>query len=822
MLTGIWLYMKTSNIVKRGLTALLLLGIAGNYTLAATDITLIAGDYNRVCLPFDLDAEQMAATFTSAYMLAGVTADGVGQLVPVATIEAGKAYFVTVDATKTLTVSDVPEHVARPESIPVIWEGAATVGTYDGFTFDVNLSEGYSITSYVPVNFQNMSFTVNLENWHARRFLQEVSYDENTPSKIEAYNQGSPMLLDQPHSVFIPVPQNNSDLIVTVSGDDGNESSFTFAAGTTLCEVPNLIPQNTYYYRVEASGTVLTQGQFMTEGHLRMIKTDTGFNIRDLGGWELPDGNRMRYGKIFRGGELNFGHTMSTDDLQELRRLGCTAELDWRCNDECEDTEPGESVFGDDAAYCYFNQACDDMSFGNDENKDHYRRAFAFTLDNLRDDRAVYVHGRMGADRTGMFAMLIEGLCGMSYDQIAKDYELSSYSEAGTRMKNSDDFTSNLNYINALPGITLQQKFFYYIHYELGIDSQDILDFVENMTGDTGKLVNQDLCFVNDDDSYHQDLSTIVAVCNLNSELAGDSKKAVLSKFGEFIEDVDMQIDAIFITFGPLSTTLESGCEYTLTIPAGTIQKDGVENSSDETLTFQTPPHVTISETDDTAPAACEYANVTLTRTLLKEKWNTFSVPFSLTADQLSASPLAGSTLYAFKKSDATSISFQTVTTVEAGQPYLLKLPETQTEDIVNPTFKGVTIVQTEGMTQGESGHVQFASQIYNKSLSGVGDVCYLSAETGYLKKLTATGAIKGLRCYFIVPDAPISTSNIKMVFDDDMTIGTEGIDPLPSTLSPQPSAFDLMGRQIVNSKTVNRISSQGIYIVDGKIIIVK
>ena len=823
MLTEIWLYMKTSNIVKRGLTALLLLGIAGNYTLAATDITLNAGDYNRVCLPFDLDAAQTAATFTSAYILAGVTADGVGQLVPVATIEAGKAYFVTVDATKTLTVSDVPENVARPDSIPVIWEGAATVGTFDGFTFDVNLSEGNSITSYEPVDFQDMSFTVNQENWRVRRFLQEVTYDEHTPSKIEAYNQGSPMLLDQPHSVFIPVPQNNSDLIVTVRGDDGNESSFTFAAGTTLCEVPNLIPQNTYRYEVEADGTVITKGEFKTEGHLRMIKTDTGFNIRDLGGWELPDGNRMRYGKIFRGGELNFGHTMSTDDLQELRRLGCMAELDWRCNDECGGTAPGESVLGDDAEYCYFNQACDDMSFGNDENKDHYRQAFQFTLDQLHDNRAVYVHGRMGADRTGMFAMLIEGLCGMSYDQLAKDYELSSYSEAGTRKKSDIDFSANFNYINALPGITLQQRSFYYLHFELGIDTQDLLDFVDIMTGNKAPLENCELSFVNEDGSYHQDLSTIIAVCSLGSELADNSKKAVLGKGdGEHIEDVDMYIDDMFITFGPLNTTLEPDGDYTLTIPAGTIQKDGVENASPATLSFRTPPHVTISETDDTAPAACEYANVTLTRTLLKEKWNTFSVPFSLTADQLNASALAGSTLYAFKESDATSISFQTVTTVEAGQPYLLKLPETQTEDIVNPTFKGVTVVQTEGMTQGENGHVQFASQIYDKTLSGVNGVCYLSAETGYLKKLTATGAIKGLRCYFIVPDPSISASNIKMLFDDDMTIGTEDIDPRPSALSPLPSAFDLMGRQIVNRKSVNRILSRGIYIVDGIIIIVK
>lgn len=816
--------MKTSIIVKRGLTTLLLLVTAGNYTLAATDITLNAGDYNRVCLPFDLDAAQTAATFTSAYILAGVTADGVGQLVPVATIEAGKAYFVTVDATKTLTVSDVPEHVARPDSIPVIWEGAATMGTYDGFTFDVNLSDGYSITSFEPVDFQNMSFTVNLENWRARRFLQEVFYEKDTPSKIEAYNQGYPVQLDQPHSVLIPVPQNSSDLTVTVSEDDSysDAESFTFAAGTTLCEVPNLVPQNTYYYKVEAGGTVLTQGQFKTEGHLRMIKTDTGFNIRDLGGWEDLNGNHMRYGKIFRGGELNFGHTVSATDLQELRRLGCKAELDWRCDDECEGSESWESVLGDNAAYCYLNQACDDMSFGNDENKDHYRNAFQFTLEQLNGDRAVYVHGRMGADRTGMFAMLIEGLCGMSYDQIAKDYELSSYSEAGTRKKSDSDFTANFNYINAQPGITLQQKFFYYMHHELDIDTQELLNFVDIMTGDTYSLTNCDLHFVNQDGSYHQDLSTIVAVCSLGSELADNSKKAVLCNGGEFIEDVDMHIDAMFITFGPLNTTLLPNGDYKLIIPAGTIQKEGLENAADAELFFRTPPHVTISETDDEAPDYWEYANVTLTRTLLKEKWNTFSVPFSLTADQLNASVLAGSTLYAFKESDATSISFQTVTTIEAGKPYLLKLPETQTEDIVNPIFEGVTVVQTEGMTQGESDHVQFASQIYNKSLSGVTDVCYLSAETGYLKKLTATGAIKGLRCYFIVPDASISASNIKMLFDDDMTIGTEGIDLRPSSLEPRSSTYDLMGRQIENSKSVNRKLSRGIYIVDGKKIIVK
>ena len=555
-----------------------------------TGITLNAGEYNRVCLPFDLDETQTAATFTNVYTLGGVN-ESVGQLVPVSKMEAGKAYFVTVDVSKTLSVNDVRIKVAQPDSIPVMWEGAATVGNFNTFSFNVNPSAGVTLSSYAPVDWQDMSFTVNQENWRARRFLNEFTYEPSTSSKIDYYNVGTPMPLDQPHSVFIPVPQNSSDLTVTVSqnSDYSEAETFTFDAGTTLCEVPNLIPQNTYYYKVEAGGSVQTKGQFQTEGRLRMIKAVTAFNIRDLGGWETAEGNRLRYGKIFRGGELNFGHPVREADLAELRRLGCRAELDWRRNDECNNTEPTTSALTNDSEhYLYFNHDYANMSFGYDVNQDHYRRAFAFTLDNLRDDRAVYFHCRIGADRTGMYAMLIEGLCGMTYDQLAKDYELTSYSEAGTRKKSSGDFTSNFNYINALPGNTLQQKFFYYWHNEVGIDTQDLLDFVEIMVGDKGSLENADLAFLIENDRYLQNLDGVSAICS-NGTTVRSGSKAVLTLNGTAVEEVDMLIDAMFITFAPLTTALEPDSPYELTIPAGALEKDGVENGGDLTLSFYTP-----------------------------------------------------------------------------------------------------------------------------------------------------------------------------------------------------------------------------------------
>lgn len=1120
-------------------------GLPTNDTQASsvtTNITLNAGEYNKVCLPFELDDAQTAAAFTHAYTLAGVTSEGVGQLVPVYEMEAGKAYFVTVATTQTLSINTpVRIRVAQPDSIPVMWEGAATVGSFDGFTFDVNCSPGFNITSYAPIYFQNVSFMVNQENWRARRFLNEFTYDENTASKIEAYNAGTPMPLDHPHSVFIPVPQNNSTLTVTISKNSNysDAETFTFDA-TTLCEVPNLIPQTTFFYKVEGEGGVLTQGQFQTQGRLRMIKTLTGFNIRDFGGWETLDGNRLRYGKVYRGGELNFGHVVSADDLAELRRLGIGAELDWRRNDECNDTEPTMSALGNEASYLYFNHDYANMSYGYEVNQDHYRRAFAFTLNNLRAGKAVYFHCRIGADRTGMYALLLEGLCGLPYDQLSKDYELTSYSEAGTRTKSRDDFTTNLNYIKALPGNTLQEKFFYYWNTELGIDASDLMEFIDIMVGGTSSITSRPVAFNNANNEYHQSLSDITAVCALGSTIATGAT-AQLSD-GTTQINLTMSMNDITIMFNDIA--LEAGKTYTLTIPAGAVVKDGDTNTEDVALTFHTPaifdgtyylyntytnnylsrggtwatacilddwglamiiqtdiegkttmkyfdsqaylfkdagngycwsdggtglkllatkngtnykflrenttnnylavyngravcdaregdnlvgtsniwtiettdehvanytrcadaqaetaataaaisgvtrvadletvlaneyaaipvsvtgakeekyevyaaqastlteaeyyketlthltpglyrlsvdafqratrfddvvaadnargsiyvyannaktqlkcvmeygsptpyadsdfvndglyypnqkqpgfsaletgqynnvvyvyvtdgtltfginnpnrmgngitratwcmydnfrlekllPKVTISETAATAPEAKSNAYVILERTLQKDIWNNFSLPFDLTADQLNASALAGSTIYAFSSSDTKNITFEAVDAIEAGMPYLLKLPEGTTENVVNPTFPGVTIVATEGETQGTEGNVQFVAQVYNKSLAGVPDVCYLSTATGKLKKLSASGNIKGLRCYFIVPGASTNAEGVKFFFDDQAT----SIRELEDVVSDEPAIiYDLSGRRVTTP-------SKGFYIVNGKKIFVK
>ena len=89
--------------------------------------------------------------------------------------------------------------------------------------------------------------------------------------------------------------------------------------------------------------------------------------------------------------------------------------------------------------------------------------------------------------------------------------------------------------------------------------------------------------------------------------------------------------------------------------------------------------------------------NITLSgRTLLKDgSWNTLCLPFSLTAGNIAASPLAGATIKELDNSaDGTNLTdgkltlkFTDATEIEAGKPYIVKWTTTG-DAITDPTFR--------------------------------------------------------------------------------------------------------------------------------------
>ena len=98
--------------------------------------------------------------------------------------------------------------------------------------------------------------------------------------------------------------------------------------------------------------------------------------------------------------------------------------------------------------------------------------------------------------------------------------------------------------------------------------------------------------------------------------------------------------------------------------------------------------------------------DVTIGRTFVcAGYYNTICLPFSLSAAELAASPIASDDLWAFRyiKVDGDSLYIRIIPseTIEAGVPYLIAWPAG--DNIANPLFKNVTISATEGKSVGDS-----------------------------------------------------------------------------------------------------------------------
>ena len=84
-------------------------------------------------------------------------------------------------------------------------------------------------------------------------------------------------------------------------------------------------------------------------------------------------------------------------------------------------------------------------------------------------------------------------------------------------------------------------------------------------------------------------------------------------------------------------------------------------------------------------------ADVTLSRTLKGGKWNTFCIPFSMTAEQMAEAGLGEVKTFSgvVKNTDAYVLQFEDATAIEAGKPYMVR----PAKDISSLAVQGVELV---------------------------------------------------------------------------------------------------------------------------------
>ena len=196
--------------------------------------------------------------------------------------------------------------------------------------------------------------------------------------------------------------------------------------------------------------------------------------------------------------------------------------------------------------------------------------------------------------------------------------------------------------------------------------------------------------------------------------------------------------------------------------------------------------------------------DIKLTRTLVANKWNTFCVPFET---KIAGTALEGATVKAIGTVVGNVINLVDATKIEAGVPYLV-MPTTG--DIVNPTFKSVTITEISAKEAGNADY-KFVGTYSPKPIAedDFGKIWGVTAE-GKLAKINEGTTMKGLRAYFVFPT---NAAAAKLNFDGETT----GINSIETEATVNGKVYNLNGQYVGNS--LNGLK-KGIYVVNGKKVI--
>ena len=218
---------------------------------------------------------------------------------------------------------------------------------------------------------------------------------------------------------------------ITVSENADFSNSYTIQSKFMTVDSGIFVPGKTYYWK--ATGTITNEvlggGKIhIKDAPVRWIKSDGTGNMRYMGGWKTESGKTVKYEMMYRGQKID---NLTTSGIETFKQLGMKTELDLRYADQKMQRE------GTGMNYVFLETSAQyDYIFGSsyaNEVKANYKKIFEL-LSN-ESNYPIYTHCSAGADRTGTFAFITNGLLGVSYEDLTRDFELTSFSSSGKRWR---------------------------------------------------------------------------------------------------------------------------------------------------------------------------------------------------------------------------------------------------------------------------------------------------------------------------------------------------------------------------------------------------
>lgn len=356
------------------------------------------------------------------------------------------------------------------------------------------------------LDFMEVDGVVNIENPALRAYMADSTYERETgPAKWNTvvYNYSKDARygknLDWPGGKLVTwnttTPLENIQEIritaVNMNFEDGQVGKVSTHNPDNLTDrsfvIRNLFPNCFYEYRVEeihkdGSRKELTSGMFETVGKVRMIQVRNAHNVRDIGGWSSLYGATIKYGILYRSGSLETMNALGRHDFKD--NLNVRAELDLR-----QESNLKSSRLGPEPDVKFRLKPHDAGSKGLGQNNKVYPEDLRWILGlimpskystNKNDQpRAVDWHCALGCDRCGAVSFLIEGLLGMSYVDLCRDFEISSFKAGYNRPRSHLGSMFKIIY-NYGPKDDLARCFYNY-WLSLGMTEEELDDFINHM-----------------------------------------------------------------------------------------------------------------------------------------------------------------------------------------------------------------------------------------------------------------------------------------------------------------------------------------------------
>lgn len=252
-------------------------------------------------------------------------------------------------------------------------------------------------------------------SWHQ---CPEAVRDYLTAAMATYPSNNGATIIDQYAPNYINIPEN-------VSRANSKPIGYTVDGVTFYNEEPNA---DTPFATSNQAGTI------KPIDWLRWINTTLaapatgsvykrGYNCRDLGGWPC-DGGTVKYGMLVRGSEPN-----PVDMDLMVNQIGIKTEVQLLPLSEQATDYQMKSAWGIDWAG---NDTENTKVYSPSDVSDPAKKALwakilKAIIDSVNHSKPVYFHCGVGADRTGVTAMVLEGILGVSSDNVDIDFELTNF-----------------------------------------------------------------------------------------------------------------------------------------------------------------------------------------------------------------------------------------------------------------------------------------------------------------------------------------------------------------------------------------------------------